>query len=150
MSAIPLLTLAAYATGLLLTLVLAAFLTPASWWRRLNARALAVTVAGTWAAGSLLAALLPAHAGATASSARTATAAAPQRSYLVFRALNLRSGAGTSARRIVVVPAGAEVAATGAREGDWWQVRATIEGRKVTGWASSLWLRRADEEPARR
>ncbi len=28
---------------------------------------------------------------------------------------------------------------------DWWQVRATVDGEAVEGWASSLWLRRADE-----
>ena len=35
--------------------------------------------------------------------------------------------------------------ATGRREGDWWQVRADVDGKSWQGWASSLWLRRADE-----
>jgi len=43
------------------------------------------------------------------------------------------------------VPAGSRVVATGRTEGDWWQVRASIDGVEVEGWASSLWLRRADE-----
>jgi hypothetical protein len=29
--------------------------------------------------------------------------------------------------------------------GDWWQVKASVDGKPVSGWASSLWLRRADE-----
>jgi hypothetical protein len=44
------------------------------------------------------------------------------------------------------VPAGATVTTTGARDGDWWQVRATFGGAApVEGWVSSLWLRRAEE-----
>jgi hypothetical protein len=46
---------------------------------------------------------------------------------------------------VIVVPAGAIVTPTGQHDGDWWQVRATIDGRETTGWASSLWLRRSDE-----
>jgi hypothetical protein len=45
---------------------------------------------------------------------------------------------------VIVVPAGAIVTPTG-QHGDWWQVRATIDGRETSGWASSLWLRRSGE-----
>jgi hypothetical protein len=38
------------------------------------------------------------------------------------------------------------VTATGRRRGDWWQVSAVVDGRRLEGWASSLWLRRADED----
>ena len=41
--------------------------------------------------------------------------------------------------------AGTVVSATGATDGDWWRVRARVDGRDVDGWASSLWLRRTDE-----
>ncbi|NML60882.1 SH3 domain-containing protein [Massilia sp. RP-1-19] len=133
-------TFAAYGIGLLVTLALASMLTPASWWRRLNARAMALVVAGTWGIGAMLAAAMPAPGPAPVSRYEQ-----PARHYQVFRALNLRDGTGTSAKRLAVVPAGAIVAATGMRDGDWWQVRARIGGAQVTGWASSLWLRRADE-----
>ena len=134
------LTVAAYGIGLLLTLVLASVLTPARWWRRSNARAAALLVAGTWGIGAMLAGAL--HA---ADPQPVAMYEQPASHYQVFRALNLRDGTGTSAKRLAVVPAGAIVAATGMRDGDWWQVRARVEGAQVTGWASSLWLRRADE-----
>ena len=65
--------------------------------------------------------------------------------YRVHDALNLRVAGGIGAERLLVVPAGARVEATGRRDGDWWQVRATVDGETVEGWASSLWLRRADE-----
>jgi hypothetical protein len=41
------------------------------------------------------------------------------------------------------------VTATGTAEGDWWRVRARVDGRELEGWASSLWLRRADERGRR-
>ena len=135
-----LLTVAAYGLALLLTLVLASLLTPASWWRRPNARAAAIVVGGTWGLGALFAGAL--HVTEPMPVAATTQ---PERYYHVFRALNLRDGTGTSAKRVTVVPEGAIVAATGVREGDWWQVRAQVNGSAVTGWASSLWLRRADE-----
>lgn len=139
-----LLTACAFGAGLAVTLALASVLTPAHWWRRPNARALAVVVAGTWAIGSLLAGLVPADASASAPVvAQRGAATAP--AYQVFRALNLRDGTGTSSRRIAVLPAGAIVRPTGERTGDWWKVRADTGGRELTGWASSLWLRRADE-----
>lgn len=139
-----LLTACAFAAGLAVTLALASVLTPAHWWRRPNARALALVAGGTWCLGSLLAGLVPAAASASApvASARN-VATAP--AYQVFRALNLRDGTGTSSRRLAVLPAGAIVKPTGTRAGDWWEVRAQAGGRQLTGWASSLWLRRADE-----
>ena len=135
-----LITAAAYGAALLLTLVLAAFLTPASWWRRLNARAAAIGVGRTWAIGSLL-------GGTVRARPREALGQSPPPAvnYQVFEALNLRDGTGINAKRVAVVPTGSMVEATGARKGDWWQVRAKVGGAHVTGWASSLWLRRADE-----
>jgi hypothetical protein len=130
-------TLAAFAAALLLTVALARFLTPRSWWRNANARAGAVLLLGTWAIGTLLvplaAAAFPPEPGPRAGDR-----------YVVYRDLNLRSGTGTGAVRLGVVPAGAAVTATGRRDGDWWQVRSPAAG---TGWASSLWLRRPDELP---
>lgn len=136
----PLITASAYVAALLITLVLASVLTPAAWWRRPNACALAVLAAGTWAIGSLLA--VAAHPRAQV---QVASSAPPLHKYQVFHALNLRDGIGINAKRVAVVPSGALVAATGRRQGDWWQVRADVGGAQVTGWASSLWLRRADE-----
>jgi hypothetical protein len=139
----------AFVAGLALTLVLAAFLTPGSWWRRPNLRALAILAAGTWGIGSLLLWLAPAPAmAATATEGVAAIRLASPlagRSYQVFRDLNLRAASGTGARRIGVVPAGATVTTTGARDGDWWQVSAMVGGKEANGWVSSLWLRRADE-----
>jgi hypothetical protein len=141
----------AFVIGLAVTLVLASFLTPARWWRRPNLRALAVLVAGTWGVGSLLLWFAPGPAAAkTASSIEGIAAIRPAslttgRSYRVFEDLNLRAERGTGARRVAVVPVGAVVTATGARDGDWWEVSAKIGGKQVTGWVSSLWLRRADE-----
>ena len=149
------LAIAAVVVGLVLTLVLAAFLTPARWWRQLNARALAIVVIGTWGIASLVMWLAPGHpsqmiahvtAPATAGVARIATSRLEaRRSYRVHEDLNLRSAKGTGAPRIAVVPAGSVVTTTGVRDGDWWQVNARIAGRDVQGWSSSLWLRRADE-----
>ncbi|MBC7684399.1 MAG: SH3 domain-containing protein [Bdellovibrionales bacterium] len=149
------LAIAAVVIGLVLTLVLAAFLTPAHWWRQLNARALAVVFLGTWGIASLVIWLAHGHSPqAIAHSAAPATAGVapiaafrPEtgRSYRVHEDLNLRSAKGTGAPRIAVVPAGSVVTTTGVRDGDWWQVNARIAGRDVQGWSSSLWLRRADE-----
>ena len=149
----------AFALGLALTLVLAAFLTPRGWWRRPNLRALAILAAGTWGLGNLILPLLsmlpPAPAMASMKTSEPAPvavlvairpgAAAAGRTYRVFEHLNLRAAGGTGTRRLVVVPPKTLVTTTGAREGDWWQVSARIEGRQMTGWVSSLWLRRADE-----
>ncbi len=140
------LTIAAYGAGLLLTLCLAARLTPRAWWRRANARALAVLVCGTALLGGLLHALLAPDAGAPAARL-LADADAPVAGarYRVRDHLNLREETGVGGRRLAVVPAGAQVTATGRRRGDWWQVSATVDGRRLDGWTSSLWLRRTDE-----
>ncbi|QYF93358.1 SH3 domain-containing protein [Massilia sp. PAMC28688] len=143
---------AAFAFGLVATLVLAAWLTPARWWRRLNAGAVAIVVLGTWGLGSLALWLMTPDAKQTLVAAAPALppAAVPARGEVSFRvheALNLRAARGTGAARIAVVPAGSLVTTTGARDGDWWQVRASVNGRTVEGWSSSLWLRRADERP---
>jgi uncharacterized protein YgiM (DUF1202 family) len=141
-----LLTAGAFVVAIVATLVLAAWLTPRAWWRRANARALAVLCAGTFGIGSALLWL----AGPTAASARPSAAvrAEPQSTTHVYRAwddLNLRDGTGVSARRVAVVPSGASVTATGQRQGDWWQVSARVDGHEVRGWVSSLWLRRPEE-----
>jgi hypothetical protein len=156
MNTISLPVLAAYGAGLAVTLVLAAWLTPSSWWRRANLRALAVLGIGTAAIGGALAWLLvpamPAQA-ALLDAAPLALTVAPQRldapppgtRFRAFDDLNLRASRSVGARRLGVVPAGAVVQATGRQDGDWWEVSARIEGRNVRGWASSLWLRRVDE-----
>jgi len=142
-------TIAIYAAGLLLTLCLAARLTPRAWWRRPNARALAVLAGGTVLLGGAMHALLapaPAQAIAAALPApNRADAPLPGTPYRVREHLNLRAGVGVGAPRLAVVPAGARVTATGLRRGDWWQVSAVVDGRRLDGWTSSLWLRRADE-----
>lgn len=151
----------AYACALIGTLALAAWLTPAHWWRRPNARALAIVMAGTWGLGTLglwlfdpspnatmTAAVPTTHGLARLAPTVTTAANAIEKgrvSYRVQEDLNLRQATGTSAARIAVVPAGSVVTTTGQRDGDWWQVSAKINGRTVKGWSSSLWLRRADE-----
>lgn len=156
---------AAWAAALALTLLLAARLTPRGWWRRPNLRALAVLAGGTCAFGMLFSALLLAALVAPPVSAlasqppyqpppsqpplsQPATHAgwpAPGGRYLVIDDLNLRDGNGVRAQRVAVLRAGSAVVATGSIDGDWWQVRARVDGRAREGWASSLWLRRADE-----
>jgi len=69
--------------------------------------------------------------------------------YLVADDLNLRDGNGVRARRVAVLRAGSAVTATGDSDGDWWRVRARVDGQVREGWASSLWLRRADERRQR-
>jgi hypothetical protein len=140
----------AFVLALAITLVLAAFLTPGRWWKRPNVRALAVLAAGTWGIGSLLLWLAPMPAMATTPATAGIAAIGPApaaagRNYYVFEDLNLRAASGTGARRVAVVPVGAMVSATGVRDGDWWEVSAKVGGKQVTGWVSSLWLRRADE-----
>ena len=148
------LAIAAFGFGLIATLVLAAWLTPARWWRQMNARALAIVVAGTWGIGSLALWLAQSQAPAPVLAATPVTmgvaqlpAAAPGAgtSYRVHEDLNLRAAKGTGARRIAVVPAGSVVTTTGNGDGDWWQVSTRVGGKEVRGWSSSLWLRRADE-----
>jgi len=144
------LALACGAVGLLATLVLAARCTPGAWWQRPNARALAVLVLGTGLIGGALwhwlapPTQVPMAALAVVPPAHAETPRAG-RSYVVADALNLRAERGVGARRVLVLPAGAQVQATGRHEGDWWQVSAEASGQRVEGWASSLWLRRADE-----
>ena len=138
--------LACCGAALLLTLALAAWLTPRAWWRRANARALAVLVAGTGAFGTALWWWwAPAGTAPQPAVAVHQDAPLPGRSYRVADALNLRSAVGVGAARVAVLPAGSVVTATGSQDGDWWHVTAQVEGAAVEGWASSLWLRRADE-----
>jgi hypothetical protein len=171
----------AFAAGLVITLFLAAYLTPRSWWRRPNARALLIMVTGAWAFGSLILYAVhgSAQAGGIAATSATATGAASTkpdaiaearalsaaaaareaaatagaktagpiagRPFVVHRDLNLRAAAGVHAARLVTVPAGATVTPSGIRSGDWWQIKARVDGRESTGWVSSLWLRRSGE-----
>lgn len=147
---------AAYGAALVLTLCACAWLTPRAWWRRPNARALGVLGLGTAAGGTLLLAMLghplmaPApqpvqSAQAQAQDMRGIDLPVAGARYRVYDALNLRVAGGVGAERLLVVPAGQRVEATGRHDRDWWQVRATVDGKTVEGWASSLWLRRADE-----
>jgi hypothetical protein len=142
---------ACLAAALVLTLVLAAFLTPRQWWRRANARALAVLLLGTGLFGVLfmLGATPWFPQRAPVRLAIAAPVALPAGAYRVFDDLNLRAGSGTGAARIAVVPGGTVVTTTGRRDGDWWEVKAEVAGRPVTGWASSLWLRREEERRGR-
>ena len=144
------------AGALVVTLVLAAFLTPRNWWRRANVRALAVLAGGTALFGCLFVlaagAWPPAPVQAAAALAMpppvhvaVPTPRLPVNDYRVFDDLNLRAASGTGAARIAVVPGGATVTTTGRIDGDWWEVTARVNDHVVTGWASSLWLRRGDE-----
>ena len=150
----------AFAAGLVITLFLAAYLTPRQWWRRANARALLIMVAGAWGFGSMILYAVqgtrPVAAGTLEGGANQASAIqsspAPLsrepiagRSFQVHRDLNVRAAAGVHAARLITVPAGATVTPTGVREGDWWQVTAGTNGHEQTGWVSSLWLRRSGE-----
>ena len=145
--------IAATVFGLVVTLVLAAWLTPSHWWRRLNVLALAIVGLGTWGIASLVLWLAQSQhtlaAPAMAASSGVAPVAILSKdvglAYRVYDDLNLRAAKGTAARRIAVVPAGTVVTTTGVRDGDWWQVSARVGGREVRGWSNSLWLRRADE-----
>jgi hypothetical protein len=143
---------AAYGLGLVLTLVLAAWLTPRRWWRRPTAGTLALAGGGTLAFGALFAMLLPVSAPLDASAHPLAAVAPlpapstrPGTRYRVVDDLNLRAAKATGAPRLAVLPAGTLVTPTGAFDGDWWKVRARIGNEEVEGWASSLWLRRIDE-----
>jgi hypothetical protein len=154
----------AFAAGLAITLFLAAYLTPNQWWRRANARALLIMVVGAWGFGSLILyaaqGTRPVAAGTLENGAYRASAIKPAiasgpaplspeliagRPFQVHRDLNVRAAAGVHAARLITVPAGATVTPTGVREGDWWQVTTSANGREQTGWVSSLWLRRGGE-----
>jgi hypothetical protein len=159
MEAVQLHAVAAFVAGLIITLFIAAYLTPRSWWKRPNARALFITVAGAWGFGSLI--LYATHAPAAANThaiAATVPDAAPHsdstlpaasttagQPFRVHRDLNLRAAPGTQSARVIVVPAGAIVTPTGTHDGDWWQIKTVINGHQETGWSNSLWLRRGDE-----
>jgi len=147
------------------TLVLAAWCTPRTWWRRPNLRALAVLAGGTLGLGLLCARLLPAAsslsepdaaaafasmpaAPAAVTTVAMATAPAAGDRWRVADDLNLRADRGVRGARLTVLAAGTIVRTTGATDGDWWRVRGRVGGRDVEGWASSLWLRRVDEAPA--
>jgi len=131
--------------GLALTLVLAAWLTPRRWWRRPNLQALAVVGAGTLAFGTLFgAAFAPSAAAPVAVTSRAPEPAGPTR-YLAADVLNLRSAPGVRAPRVAQLAPGTAVDRIGPASGDWWHIRATVDGAPVDGWASSLWLRRVDE-----
>lgn len=191
MDAVKLYAVAAFAAGLIVTLFLAAYLTPRDWWRRPNARALLIMVAGAWGFGSLILYATHGAGGAQAStlaadktrqqpsvqpplgadrasSGTSATSSgksassgndagsdagdvaadwpgAAGRPFLVHRDLNLRAAPGVQAARLAIVPAGAEATPTGMRNGDWWQIKTSVNGRENTGWVSSLWLRRSGE-----
>ncbi|HEX8606271.1 MAG TPA: SH3 domain-containing protein [Pseudoduganella sp.] len=152
----------AYALGLALALALAPILTPARWWRRPTARGIVILGGGAWAFGALLLYCLPPGPQPDDAAAMRADAPAQQlaqesaqmpenlfpaagRRYRVHRDLNVRDAAGVGAARLAVVPAGSFVTPTGIHEGDWWQIRYAGAGAAGTGWASSLWLRRAGE-----
>ena len=141
-------TILAYGAALLLTLCLAAWLTPRSWWRRANARALTVLAGGTLLIGTLLQAVLAPPQAASTQEARGPLPVAGQR-YRAWDNLNLRSNIGVGSHRLAVLPAGTQVTASGRHQGDWWEVSALVDGRRQDGWASSLWLRRADEAGSR-
>lgn len=146
MPTLPTLTLLAYLGALAATLLLAFVLTPASWWKRPNLLAACVLAGGTWGLGGLALQWLAASP-ARAAAPIVATTAPPAGTgqYVVHHDLNLREGASTASARLAVVPVGAIVTATGLRSGDWWQVSASVGQARLTGWASSLWLRRARE-----
>jgi hypothetical protein len=153
MDAAKLYAVAAFVAGLVITLFLAAYLTPNTWWRRPNARALFIMVAGAWGFGSLIlyATHPPAIAGASPVVNRPVPVTADRHPVLtgqpfqVHRDLNLRAAPGVHAARVAIVPAGADVTPTGVRDGDWWQIKARVHGRDSIGWVSSLWLRRSGE-----
>jgi len=145
----------AFAAGLAITLFLAAYLTPRSWWRRPNARALAIMIGGAWGLGSLIlyavqgtpavaATIVQAAPGVTHATAAESEPIAGK-PFQVHRDLNLRLTAGVDSPRLGTVAAGSTVTPTGVRSGDWWQIKARVAGRDSTGWASSLWLRRSGE-----
>jgi hypothetical protein len=148
MSSDPSYLIGAFGVALLATLTLAAAFTPRQWWKRPNARALVILVGGTWAIGSLVVSLahhtdpLPPPTGPALAHATPLIAG---HSYQAHEDLNLRSAGSVGSPRVAVVPGGALVVATGARDGDWWQVKAKVGTRTHTGWASSLWLRRTEE-----
>jgi hypothetical protein len=142
-TSIPVHTIILVAVALAATLLLAGLLTPRSWWKRLTLGNLALVLAGTCAIAAGLLHFFPAPVRPDA--ALTAKIAPVGRTYRVADALNLRASHGTASPRLAVVPAGSLIQATGLRTGDWLQLRARVDGRTITGWSNSLWLRRTDE-----
>jgi hypothetical protein len=143
---------APYVLAFVLVLVAAALLTPRRWWRRPTAANLALVGGGTVSLGWLLATLfMPAMAAKPAPAPTPAVLATSQYrpaaglSLRVHHPLNLRTTPGVAGARLAVIPAGTLVTATGAAQGDWWQVSARVDGRSVRGWSSSLWLRQPGE-----
>ncbi len=146
MPTMPTLTILAYLGALAATLLIAAVLTPANWWKRPNLLAACVLAGGTWGLGGLALQWLAASpARAAAPAAVTLPPAQGTGHFVVHHDLNLRQAASTASPRLAVVPVGAIVTATGLRNGDWWQVSAKVGQVRLTGWTSSLWLRRANE-----
>lgn len=177
----------AFLLALIVTLFLAAHLTPRHWWTRPTVTGLLIVGLGCWGGGVLL--LMAANQwrlpqqwvyadvvslqrdqgkvqwlevdGMRGLTRQLALAGAPDAPatreagaregyhahdvhdvyYRVHQPLNLRQAAGIDAPRIATLGRGANVRATGRRTGDWWQVEATVEGLRQTGWVSSLWLR---------
>jgi hypothetical protein len=140
------LTILAYLGALAATLLLAAVLTPASWWKRPNLLAACVLAGGTWGFGGLALQWLAASpARAAVPAAATPPLARNIQQFVVHHDLNLRQGASTASPRLAVVPVGATVTTTGLRNGDWWQVSTKVGDAQLTGWSNSLWLRRSKE-----
>jgi hypothetical protein len=140
------LTFLAYLGALAATLLLAAVLTPSSWWKRPNLLAACVLAGGTWGLGGLALQWLAAGpARAAVPSVAALPVARDSQQFIVHHDLNLRQGASTASARLAVVPVGATVTTTGLRSGDWWQVSTKVGDTQLTGWSNSLWLRRAKE-----
>lgn len=70
--------------------------------------------------------------------AQTAPQLEPSGRYRTVHRLNLRSGPGTQHPHLLTLERGEHVQYDGARQGDWWRVRAAMG---AVGWGSSLWLR---------
>jgi hypothetical protein len=118
----------------LLTLVLAAFLTPRAWWRRPNLRALALAVLalGTCSAPVRGAPAVAARRGPPRRGRAASSAGCRHRrcSYRVVDDLNLRAATGVRRAAPAVLPPAPWCSATGAVDGDWWQVSARVEGER--------------------
>lgn len=132
--------------AIMLCCVIAARLTPHTWWQRpsmLGALGLAggSCLIGWWL--WQLSGLPPQKAATTSSTMPLATpesGSSPpfkEKAYHTHHALNLRQQPGTDATLRTTLPVASIVWPTGQRQGDWWQVSSEYG----TGWVSSLWLR---------